>query len=264
MLNQGLLSSLIITSQCCTVARAQTPGRRTADASLSGGPDGRGWGGAVADDCSLGVVAEHPNELGFRVTMRTWAKGARLRWQFDHAVSLAKQWGPVKVLPHADLDANPSMISFMLRGSTRPRTSPRQSKRRTDQWGFILTQPYHGRWSISCQIPSPPSPAPRAPNFTITVAADKISHSEPSSLHTRVRPETYSFRASAVMTRAARYVISTLLGSFGTDTRNSSSTRNEETTGHQTGRRGRGQHRRRRRGRAWKRDGRRKRDDTQE
>lgn len=136
---------------------------RAADSALSGGPDGRGWGGAVVAECGLGVTTEHPTKAGFRVTMRAWAKAATVQWQFDGPVELLKHWGPVRPLPQeADGQAT---LAFRLKGEKLPsmRRNRTQHAHRTDQWGFVLAEPYTGRWRQSCALaPSPPSAAARS------------------------------------------------------------------------------------------------------
>ena len=132
-----------------------SPGRLLREDSLSGGPDGRGWGGAVATDCGLGVTTEHPTKVGFRVTMHNWAKGAAVRWEFDSSVELLKHWGPVRAMPQ-----NPgeeAALTFRLKGEKLPSLRRnRTHSHRTDQWGFVLTKPYEGRWRQSCSMPPPP------------------------------------------------------------------------------------------------------------
>lgn len=135
-------------------------GQNLADAALSGGPGGRGWGGAVVDDCTLRVSAEHPNKFGFRVTIRNWVRGAMIVWHFEHNVSLAKCWGPVKTLSHGS-PVDESTLSFKLRAFGSKQRSAGRGVRRTDQWGFVLRTPYSGRWKITCILPySPPPPPP--------------------------------------------------------------------------------------------------------
>ena len=125
------------------------PGRQLADVALSGGPGGRGWGGAAAEECSLGITTHHPTKAGFRVTMRAWARGATVRWQFDEAIELLKHWGPVRVLPLKE--GSEGVIQFMLLGKHLPWRNHSHS-RRTDQWGFVLKQPYTGRWRATCAL----------------------------------------------------------------------------------------------------------------
>lgn len=128
------------------------PHGAAADTSLDGGPGGRGWGGAVADECGLGVSTEHPTKAGFRITMKKWAKGATLKWQFDTPVELQKHWGPVKPLPQAE-GADVATLAFRLKGEKLPSLRRNGNHtRRTDQWGFVLTEPFAGRWRTFCTL----------------------------------------------------------------------------------------------------------------
>ena len=148
-------------------------GRRAADSALSGGPNnGRGWGGAVADDCPIGVSAEHPNSLGFRVTVRRWVRGATISWRFDQDVALGKHWGPVKAMK-ADAVEDARVLTFQLRGAAPTMRSLHRNAHRSDQWGFVLTAPYAGHWSVACVLPlSPPPPPPLPPLQNVHVFAN--------------------------------------------------------------------------------------------
>ena len=133
----------------------------TGSNELSGGADGRGWGGAnAADECTLGITAQHPNPLGFRVTVRTWVRGTIVQWRFDEQVQLKTYWGPVRDVTHANVTSTLRFV--LLRGfGKRPRRL--STLKRTDQWGFVLASPYRGLWRILCTVPEgppPPSPAP--------------------------------------------------------------------------------------------------------
>jgi hypothetical protein len=149
---------------------------RRLDAFTSGGPGGRGWGGAAAEGCALGVTTQHPTGAGFRVTMRRWSRGATLRWQFDEPVALLQHWGSVRPLPQTAGDM--SSLSFSLRGEHVPKMRHNHSQR-TDHWGFVLAQPYAGRWRTTCslvqhkhaaphdsQVYAPPLPPPPPPQPT--------------------------------------------------------------------------------------------------
>jgi len=162
----GTVATTILFAAFATPAEplATSPaGRRAADSALSGGPDGRGWGGALAEDCTIGVSAEHPNQFGFRVTVRQWVRGATVRWHFDNPIYLTKHWGPVKVLPRADGDAanrTTMILSFVLKGSGPKERPIARGGRRSDQWGFVLVEPYTGHWSVTCVLPRPPPSPP--------------------------------------------------------------------------------------------------------
>lgn len=146
-----VLAGLMLASPCTTTAVR----RLAEDASLSGGAEGRGWGGASATECGLGVLTQHPTALGFRITMTSWAKGATLKWHFDTPVKLQKHWGPVRALPQ-DNDSD-ATLAFRLKGEKLPSLRRnRTHAHRTDQWGFVLTESYSGRWRQSCTVPSPP------------------------------------------------------------------------------------------------------------
>ena len=126
--------------------------------ALDGGPGGRGWGGAAADECGLGVSTEHPTKAGFRITMHRWAKGATLKWQFDTPVEMHKHWGPVRPLPQGEGD--PATLTFRLKGEKLPSLRGNANNtRRTDQWGFVLSQPFSGRWRTFCTLPTGSSDA---------------------------------------------------------------------------------------------------------
>merc|ERR1719440_525150 len=117
-----------------------TPGRQLEDTTRSGGPGGRGIGGALAEDCSLGITTEHPTKVGFRVTMRSWAKGATLRWTFDEPVELQKHWGSVRAMPQDS--SSTTVLAFRLKGEKLPSLRRNNTRaRRTDQWGFVLEKP---------------------------------------------------------------------------------------------------------------------------
>lgn len=161
---------------CCRPVRSSTDGRSLQQAgtqplglSLSGGPNGRGWGGAqAAEECSLGVTAEHPTEVGFRVTMRRWVRGATIRWYFDAPVTLEKKWGPVKPMNHETQHERSTHLTFMLRHAPAPKTS---NSRRTDQWGFVLAEGYSGHWRVSCALPTRTVHQPPPANLTASAMA---------------------------------------------------------------------------------------------
>ena len=137
-------------------------GAATSSAAL-----GRGWGaGGInvafggASECLLGVVTQHPNPTGFRVTLEHWAQGALLTWVFDAPVILAKTWGSVRAVPVTTDRA----LSFRLLQPPLPRSL---DDGRTDQWGFVLATPFTGQeWRVDCGGAVAP-PAPPAPPLTL-------------------------------------------------------------------------------------------------
>ena len=150
-------------------AVASARARRLADNELAGGPSGRGWGGANANDCALGVYAEHPNPFGFRVTVRSWAPGATISWLFEQNVTRTHFWGPVAGRRKHN---GTSVLSFTLQAAPKPRRGG--SSRRTDQWGFVLAERYRGTWQVLCTLPNPPPAPPRAPvHAAVPVGAGK-------------------------------------------------------------------------------------------
>jgi len=146
---------------------------------------GGGLSGSAAAACALGVRTEHPTPHGFRIQVVPWLKSARIRWQFDVAVSLKRNWGPAtplptQVPPHARSATLPpaprsdgasappqdaTVLEFELRNPP-PRRRVLRPSGRTDQFGFVLADAYDGATRTSCTLPErgapPPSPAPPA------------------------------------------------------------------------------------------------------
>ena len=122
-----------------------------------------------ASDCLLGVQTMHPNPTGFRVTLEHWAQGALLTWVFDAPVALAKSWGSVRAVPAA----NDRALSFRL---LPPPPLKDHDDGRTDQWGFVLFEPFGGQqWRVNCggavAPPAPPSPPLTLPPSYLELAS---------------------------------------------------------------------------------------------
>ena len=141
---------------------------------------GRGAGGmnvafGGASDCLLGVVTQHPNPTGFRVTLEHWAQGALLTWVFDAPVILAKSWGSVRAVPAT----NDRALSFRL---LQPPPSKSLDDGRTDQWGFVLGVPFGGQqWRVDCGGAVAP-PAPPSPPLTLQPTSLELTAAEEGSV----------------------------------------------------------------------------------
>ena len=151
-------------------------------ATTSSSTMGRGWGAGGmnvafggASDCLLGVVTQHPNPTGFRVTLEHWAQGALLTWVFDAPVILAKSWGSVRAVPAT----NDRALSFRL---LQPPPSKSLDDGRTDQWGFVLGVPFVGQqWRVDCGGAVAP-PAPPSPPLTLQPTSLELTVAEEGSV----------------------------------------------------------------------------------
>ena len=151
-------------------------------ATTSSSTMGRGWGAGGmnvafggASDCLLGVVTQHPNPTGFRVTLEHWAQGALLTWIFDAPVILAKSWGSVRAVPAT----NDRALSFRL---LQPPPSKSLDDGRTDQWGFVLGVPFGGQqWRVDCGGAVAP-PAPPSPPLTLQPTSLELTAAEEGSV----------------------------------------------------------------------------------
>ena len=155
-------------------------------ATISSSMMGRGWGAGGmnvafggASECLLGVVTQHPNPTGFRVTLEHWAQGALLTWIFDAPVILGKSWGSVRAVPAT----NDRALSFRL---LQPPPSKSLDDGRTDQWGFVLGAPFGGQqWRVDCGGAVAP-PAPPSPPLTLPPASLEPAAAEEESVEENV------------------------------------------------------------------------------
>ena len=128
-----------------------------------------------ASECLLGVVTQHPNPTGFRVTLEHWAQGALLTWIFDAPVILGKSWGSVRAVPAT----NDRALSFRL---LQPPPSQSLDDGRTDQWGFVLGAPFGGQqWRVDCGGAVAP-PAPPSPPLTLQPTSLELTAAEEGSV----------------------------------------------------------------------------------
>lgn len=259
------LLGVVFNGFCFATSPLARPLAATDSTSLSGGASGRGWGGAIAEDCSIGVTAEHPNQLGFRVTVRRWTRGAIINWRFEREVTIAKHWGPVKLLPrHEDNHDGKAVLPFVLRGAGKPRSHAHDT-RRTDSWGFVLQEPYTGHWTVACILPHAPPPPPSM-NLTLLTAKAIGAAAPTMTVASSTPPDAAAPSVGRAFSNLAQSIASAFVQSIGLSNASNaepnaaiaSSLPRAKRQGKRSGRgRGRGAHRAKGKGKGRGRQGRR-------